>query len=86
MFDGLEHVNIYSHSNVERVAEQCGLRMTRIQTVIAEYGVIANYLDYQDPYLGASDGEALRRAGLDADAILQRNLGYKFQAVLSRAP
>lgn len=86
MFDGLEHVNLYSHANLAEIAGRCGLRLADIRSVIPEAGVIANHLDYQHPYLGASDGEALRLAGLDADSILGRNMGYKFQAVLVRQP
>lgn len=86
MFDGLEHVNLYSHANLEAMADRCGMKVARIQSVIPETGVIANHLDYQHPYLGASDGASLRLAGFDAETILGRNLGYKFQAVLIRRP
>lgn len=86
MFDGLEHVNIYGHSHMLRMAEQCGLRVALFQTVIPEAGVLANHLDYQDPYLGVADDDVLKRMGLGVDVILRANLGYKFQVVLARTP
>jgi 2-polyprenyl-3-methyl-5-hydroxy-6-metoxy-1,4-benzoquinol methylase len=82
MFDGIEHVNIYSPETMELIAKRNGLAVIHMETVISEIPVVANYLDYQDPYLGTA-GHGGKVLGLiDEDSIHGNLLGYKLQVVL----
>ena len=82
MFDGIEHVNLYSPKTISLLAKKSGFDVVHLETVISEIPIIANYLDYQDPYLGEAchDGKVL---GLIDEKTLHKNLlGYKMQIVL----
>jgi 2-polyprenyl-3-methyl-5-hydroxy-6-metoxy-1,4-benzoquinol methylase len=83
MFDGLEHVNLYTHENMQQLAKKTGFEVHSYCTVISERGVINNYLDYQDPYLGSSTA-TITNEFMSDDAILKNNLGYKFQIFLKK--
>ncbi len=82
MYDGLEHVNLYGVETIKKLANKCGLEVLSIQTVISEIGVINNYLNYDEPYLGST----LNRTyipNLVNEEVLHANLqGYKIQVVL----
>jgi 2-polyprenyl-3-methyl-5-hydroxy-6-metoxy-1,4-benzoquinol methylase len=83
MFDGLEHVNLYSNKTLHIVARNAGFRVVSYQTVISEIGVINNYLNYEDPYLGRSNNkDHLFRGAITQSWLLENNLGYKYQACL----
>jgi SAM-dependent methyltransferase len=82
MFDGLEHVNIYGEKQLSRLADRVGLKLAHFSTVISEIGVINNYLDYEDPYLGGTTNTQSIFGMVDTASILEKNLGYKFQACL----
>lgn len=82
MFDGLEHVNLYGRQSLEIVARRNGYEVVGFETVIAEIGVMNNYLDYDHPYLGGSRDMARFAGVLTADQIHAHGLGYKFQACL----
>jgi len=84
MFDGIEHVNLYSYKAIEKLAYECGLKIMSCETVISEIGVINNYLNYDDPYLGETTN-LLSVAGLiDEKALHDAKMGYKMQLVLGK--
>lgn len=85
MFDGLEHVNIYSPRTLPKIAQDNGFRVSSLITVISEIPVVNNFVNYEDAYLGEAPhgGKVL---GLIDEETLHRNLlGYKIQAVLKLA-
>ena len=82
MFDGLEHVNLYGVKSIKKLASKCGLQILNIQTVISEIGVINNYLDYENPYLGNTENNKNIVNCIDEDSINKNLLGYKLQIVL----
>jgi SAM-dependent methyltransferase len=86
MFDGLEHVNLFTRAALERLAAQHRFQICHYETVIAESGVIANYLNYRDPYGGAEAVGASVLGLLTPDEICRRGLGYKAQVVLKPLP
>ena len=83
MFDGLEHVNLYSHRSLKTLADRCDLAVISIETVIAEIGVMNNYLSYQSPYFGDASPASSVIDLISEEQIHKNLLGYKFQVVLS---
>lgn len=82
MFDGLEHVNIYGVKTITQLAEKCGLTILDMRTVISEIGVINNYLNYENPYLGNTTNKAYIPHLIDEKMLHEKLLGYKLQVVL----
>ena len=82
MFDGLEHVNLYGVNTIKLLAGKCGLDILNIQTVIPEIGVINNYLNYEDPYLGNTDNKTNIPGLIHEKELLEKLWGYKLQVVL----
>jgi SAM-dependent methyltransferase len=82
MFDGLEHVNLYGKKSLNLVSKSAGFEIVSFETVISEIGVINNYLEYYDPYLGISQNRESMLNLITDKAILDNKLGYKFQACL----
>jgi 2-polyprenyl-3-methyl-5-hydroxy-6-metoxy-1,4-benzoquinol methylase len=81
MFDGLEHVNLYSPNTIIKLAMNSGYKVLAIESVIDEIKPIKNYLSYEDPY----NGSFVQRENLDflsSDLILSKMLGYKLQIIL----
>ncbi|MCG6202910.1 methyltransferase domain-containing protein, partial [Psychromonas antarctica] len=85
MFDGLEHVNLYGVQTIKALANKCGLKVLDIQTVISEIGVINNYLNYEDPYLGNTKNKQSIPTIIDEQRIHETLQGYKIQVVLGLA-
>jgi len=79
MFDGLEHVNLYNKYTIELLAERNGYNVVGYQTVISEEAVINNYLNYESPYSGSFKQSPPL---FSEQYILDRDLGYKIQALL----
>lgn len=84
MFDGLEHVNIYGRKQLALLAKRIGFELLDYVTVIPEVGVMNNYLSYDDPYLGGTTDTETLWGLVSANEILEKGLGYKFQAILSK--
>lgn len=82
MFDGLEHVNLYGVDTIKKLANSCNLEVLDIKTVISEIGVINNYLNYEDPYLGNTKNKTTIPNIIDEDALHNNLKGYKIQVVL----
>ena len=82
MYDGLEHVNLYNHKALDKLASKCGFEILDIQTVISEIGVINNHLNYEDPYLGEATNTTDIKSLITEYDIHKKLLGYKFQVTL----
>ena len=81
MFDGVEHVNLYTPSTISILCEKAGYDILHFETVIDELQVLKKYLEYEDPYFGDLHGAA-DLAFLTGDLIREHRLGYKMQIVL----
>ncbi|MBU2430945.1 MAG: class I SAM-dependent methyltransferase, partial [Proteobacteria bacterium] len=77
-----EHVNLYGVNTIKQLADKCGLKILDIQTVISEIGVINNYLNYEDPYLGSINNKINIPGLIDEAQLNERLMGYKLQVVL----
>lgn len=84
MFDGLEHVNLYSFKSIETLAAKCHLKIINMETVISEVGVMNNYLNYESPYFGTTSNTSSLLSLVDEEKLHQHKLGYKMQIVLGR--
>ena len=82
MFDGLEHVNLYNRSTIEKIADSCGLEVLSMSSVISEIGVINNYLSYEDPYFGGSTNTREVPGLINEEEMHKTLQGYKLQVVL----
>lgn len=82
MFDGLEHVNLYSLKAINKLADDCGFDLLSVTSVISEMGVIDNYLNYDSPYFGEGERLGVMSSLIDEKVILDDLLGYKLQIVL----
>lgn len=82
MFDGLEHVNLFGIESLEIICDRAGYEIVNYETVIAELGVINNYLEYENPYLGSSTNSKDLFGAIDEAWIHRHKAGYKFQACL----
>lgn len=82
MFDGLEHVNLYSLKAIKKLADDCGFDLLSVTSVISEMGVIDNYLNYDSPYFGETDSVGVISSLVDEEKLLDDLLGYKLQIVL----
>jgi len=81
VFDGVEHVNLYSPSTISLTAQHAGFEVLAIQSVIDELRPTFNYLRYDDPYQGSFVAPP-DLSFLDAETIHRNKLGYKLQVVL----
>lgn len=82
MFDGLEHVNLYSLRTITKTATDAGFKVQAASSVIDELKPVLNFLQYEDPYNGSFNA----RDDFDfltPDLIQRKLLGYKLQVVLS---
>ncbi len=82
VFDGLEHVNLYCHESLTVACERAGYELVAFRTIIDEIGVINNYLNFDDPYLGDTDDTVSVLGAFPRETILEHDLGYKFQVSL----
>lgn len=82
MFDGLEHVNLYGVKTIEKLANKCNLEVLNMESVISEIGVINNFLNYEDPYLGSTKNKEYIPNLIDEKNIHETLQGYKLQVVL----
>jgi len=85
MFDGLEHVNLYSPDTIKMLAEKAGFSVLIMNTVIPEVKVLNSYLNYEDPYMSKTVMDENKTLfGMDAKEILSTLQGYKIQCVLQK--
>jgi 2-polyprenyl-3-methyl-5-hydroxy-6-metoxy-1,4-benzoquinol methylase len=84
MFDGLEHVNLYGIETIKKLASKCDFKILSIKTVISEIGVMNNYLNYENPYLGSTTNKKFIPNLIDEEKIHQTLQGYKIQIILRK--
>lgn len=82
MFDGIEHVNLYSYKAIKNLANECGLQILNHETVISEIGVMNNYLNYDHPYLGSTTNLTSLAGIINEKSLHELKMGYKMQLVL----
>lgn len=84
MFDGLEHVNLYGVETIKKIANKCNFEIINLKTIISEIGVINNYLNYENPYLGNTANTKYIPNLIDEEKIHETLQGYKLQVVLRK--
>ncbi len=84
MYDGLEHVNLYGVETIKKLALKCNLEVLNLKTVISEIGVINNYLNYENPYLGNTQNKEFIPNLIDEEKIHSTLQGYKLQVILGQ--
>jgi SAM-dependent methyltransferase len=82
MYDGLEHVNLYSPGTISLLAERCGFEVVGIKSVIPELSVLNNYLHYESPYSGNMPSTDMFFNLANSDVLLNDLHGYKIQVIL----
>ena len=83
VFDGIEHVNLYSEHSIKKLAELCGFELLHISDVITEEYPIMNFLNYEDPYVPDNNINKLNKINfMDKDILIENGLGYKKQIIL----
>jgi 2-polyprenyl-3-methyl-5-hydroxy-6-metoxy-1,4-benzoquinol methylase len=80
VFDGVEHVCLYSVETIALLMEKCGWRIESMSSVIDELKPILNHLNFEHPYTGTFSFKQ-KFAFLDSGKILDGMLGYKLQIV-----
>lgn len=81
MFDGIEHVNLYSPRTIQALATRARYRIESITSAISELHVLRNYLDYEDAYLGTA-GDIGPLPFLTEQALHDNLVGYKLLVIL----
>jgi 2-polyprenyl-3-methyl-5-hydroxy-6-metoxy-1,4-benzoquinol methylase len=84
VFDGIEHVNLYSFQTIKILAKKNGFKILNSESVISEIPIISNYLNYTDPYFGESEYKDTILGLVNEKKIHQSLLGYKMQVVLKK--
>jgi len=82
MFDGLEHCNLYGINSLNKICNATGLEIVSFETIISEIGVMNNYLNYENPYIGKTQNSTDIMNGINEEWINNNKLGYKFQTCL----
>ena len=82
MYDGLEHVNLYGIETIKILAKKCDLEILSMKSVISEIGVINNYFNNEDPYLGTTKNKTFIPNLIDENTVHQTLQGYKLQIIL----
>ncbi|PIF03809.1 MAG: SAM-dependent methyltransferase [Arcobacter sp.] len=82
MYDGLEHVNLYGVKTIKQLASRCNLEILNLKTVISEIGVINNFLNYENPYLGNTTNKEFIPNLIDEKKLHDTLQGYKLQVIL----
>jgi 2-polyprenyl-3-methyl-5-hydroxy-6-metoxy-1,4-benzoquinol methylase len=81
MFDGLEHVNLYSLRTITRTANEAGFKVHSTFSIIDELQPVLNYLYYEDPYNGSFSARDDFNF-IVPNLIHEKYMGYKLQVIL----
>lgn len=81
MFDGIEHVCLYSERTIRLLATVCGWSVVAVWSVIDELKPVMNYLNYEHPYQGSFRFEADVPVP-SAEQVHAAMMGYKLQVLL----
>lgn len=82
MFDGIEHVCLYSHQTIRLLARVCGWQVVAVRSVLDELKPVKNFLNYEHPYQGSFRFETDVPVP-SAEQIHEAKMGYKIQVLLS---
>ncbi len=81
MFDGIEHVNLYSPETIIRFCDINNFKVLYMESVISELEVLKRYLDYEDPYFSTNNMSG-KFPFFNPELISKHCLGYKMQLVI----
>lgn len=81
MFDGFEHVNLYSPKTITTQVSAAKLKVVSMCSVIDEIKPIVNYCGYENPYFGSFSSNDLKNI-FESKNLLKNQLGYKLQVIL----
>ena len=86
MFDGLEHVNLYSLSALHKIAELSEMRIVYSQSVIPELFAWSNFVNFTPTPYAVDESHPSRLKQLSdiigTDKLLHSGLGYKWRVAL----
>lgn len=82
MLDGIEHVNIYGKQSLMALCKKAKYKIIEYDTVISEIGVINNYLQFENPYLGSTKNVKNIFKFIDEKKMHEMKMGYKFQVCI----
>ncbi len=77
MFNGCQHINLFSPETLSRLLENTGYIILEKQSIISEFSVLTNYLNYQHPYFGKGDKVNNFFGLINEDDLHAKMLGYK---------
>ena len=81
MFDGIEHLTLFSAHSLDLAFSKAGYALVDRQSVISESQVLQNFMSYaSDPYL-SQPCQQFQPEFLSADAIEESGHGYKIQGL-----
>ena len=83
MFDGLEHVVLYTHQSIRQCLEKNDFEILEVVDVIDDTAALENFLNYEDPYGGSFTGSL--SDVFSAAFVLENKLGYKMQILARKA-
>ena len=84
MLDGIEHVNIYGLKSLSQLCKKSNYQLIQYETIISEIGIINNYLNFKNPYLGDTKNVKNFFKVIDEKFMHINKMGYKFQACLKK--
>jgi len=84
MLDGIEHVNIYGHKSLSLLCKNTKFKLLDYETIISEIGIINNYLEFKNPYLGDTENIKEIFKVMSERVMHKKKMGYKFQACFKK--
>jgi len=81
MFDGIEHLNLYSSYALGKIAAKANLEIVSLESVIDELFPISHYLAYDNPYTPKEHCSLELGKIMSPEQILSSGFGYKLQVV-----
>ncbi len=84
MLDGIEHVNLYGQKSLSLLCKKSKFKLLDYKTIISEIGIVNNFLDFKDPYLGDTSNVKNIFNVLSEKIMHKNKMGYKFQVCLKK--
>ena len=82
MFNGCQHINLFSLPTIELLLDS--FQILEKKTLISEFSVLTNYLNYDHPYLGKGEKCTHLLDIIDESKLHDNYLGYKLQIVAKK--
>ena len=84
MLDGIEHVNIYGKKSLSLLCKKSKFKLLDYETIISEIGIVNNFLDFNDPYLGDTLNVKNLFNVINEKIMHKNKMGYKFQVCMKK--